>query len=79
MLRSLAFKQAIARPPMSITSRATAMLETVARPMWLSGMRNVEDTALSTPIWCRTRRKSGLVAGSISQIISNGLSATPGF
>ena len=38
------------RPPMASTSWATATLETVARPMWLSGMRNAEAIGLSTPI-----------------------------
>ncbi len=61
------------RPPISCTSCATATLETVARPMWLSGMRNVVATRLSTPIWWRTRVRSGVVAGSISQISSNGV------
>ena len=58
---------------MCCTSWATATLETVARPMWLSGMRNVVATGLSTPIWWRTRVRSGVVAGSISQISSNGV------
>ena len=60
------------RPPMASTSWATATLDTVARPMWLSGMRKALATGLSTPIWCRTRLRSGLVGGSISQISSNG-------
>ncbi len=55
---------------MSMTSWATAMLDTVALPMWLSGIKNSEETLLSTPIWSRTLRRSGLVAGSISQITS---------
>ena len=38
--------------------------------MWLSGMRNVVAIGLSTPIWCRTRFRSGVVAGSISQTTS---------
>lgn len=29
---------------------AMAMLDTVARPMWLSGMRNAEAIGLMTPI-----------------------------
>ena len=41
----------MARPPMSATSWATAMLDTVARPMWLSGIRNADATRLRTPIW----------------------------
>ncbi len=60
------------RPPICCTSCATATLETVARPMWLSGIKKVVATWLSTPIWCRTRVRSGVVAGSISQISSNG-------
>ena len=60
------------RPPICCTSWATATLETVARPMWLSGMRKLVAMGLSTPIWCRTRVRSGVVAGSISQINSNG-------
>ena len=70
--QSRAFRQAIARPPMRATSWATAMLDTVARPMWLSGMRKAEEIGLSTPIWWRTRVRSGRVAGSTSQITSNG-------
>ena len=50
-LRSRELMQAMLRPPMACTSCATAMLETVARPMWLSGIRKVLDTAVSTPIW----------------------------
>ena len=38
------------RPPMRSTSCATATLDTVARPMWLSGIRNAVATLLSTPI-----------------------------
>ena len=53
------------------TSCATATLDTVARPMWLSGMRNADATLLSTPIWCRTCMRSGRVGGSTSQITSN--------
>ena len=60
------------RPPMASTSWATATLETVARPMWLSGMRNECATGLRTPIWWRTRLRSGEVAGSISQTSSKG-------
>jgi hypothetical protein len=48
------------------------MLETVARPMWLSGIRKVLDTAVSTPIWWRACVRSGRTGGSISQMISNG-------
>ena len=43
--------QAMERPPICCTSWATATLETVARPMWLSGMRKVVATGLRTPIW----------------------------
>src|ERR1039458_6713392 len=60
------------RPPIASTSCATATLLTVARPMWLSGMRKALATGLSTPIWWRTRVRSGVVAGSISQTISKG-------
>ena len=35
---------------MRSTSWATAMLETVARPMWLSGIRNADAHLLNTPI-----------------------------
>jgi hypothetical protein len=49
-LRSRAFKQAIERPPIASTSCATATLETVALPMWLSGMRKALAIGLSTPI-----------------------------
>jgi len=59
-------------PPMACTSCATAMLETVARPRWLSGIRKVLDTAVSTPIWWRACVRSGRTGGSISQMISNG-------
>jgi hypothetical protein len=38
------------RAPIACTSWATATLDTVARPMWLSGIRNESATALSTPI-----------------------------
>jgi hypothetical protein len=46
------------------------MLETVALPMWLSGIRNDVATGVITPIWCRTRVRSGVVAGSISHTSS---------
>ena len=59
------------RPPMAATSWATAMLDTVARPMWLSGIRNASATGVSTPIWCRTCRRSGRVGGSISHTTPN--------
>ena len=36
----------MAWPPICDTSWATAMLDTVARPMWLSGMRNDDATLL---------------------------------
>ena len=49
------------------------MLETVDRPMWLSGIKKALATGLSTPIWWRTWVRSGRVAGSISQMISKGL------
>ena len=65
------------RPPMAWTSWATATLETVARPMWLSGIRNEVAMGLSTPIWWRTRVRSGVVAGSISQTTSKGRVTTP--
>ena len=58
------------RPPIRATSWATAMLDTVARPMWLSGIKNAHATSLITPIWCRTCMRSGRVAGSISHINS---------
>jgi hypothetical protein len=54
------------------------MLDTVARPMWLSGIRNTDEMELKTPIWWRTRRKSGSVAGSISHISSKPLRDMPG-
>ncbi len=38
------------RPPIASTSCATATLETVARPMWLSGIRNALAIGLRTPI-----------------------------
>jgi hypothetical protein len=65
------------RPPMASTSWATATLETVARPMWLSGMRKALATGASTPIWWRTWVRSGWVAGSISQITSKGCVGIP--
>ena len=71
MLRSLALRHAIDRPPISATSCATAMLDTVARPMWLSGIKNDDAARLNTPIWCRTRMRSGRVAGSISHTMPN--------
>ncbi len=71
-LRSRELTQAMLWPPMACTSCATAMLETVARPMWLSGIRKVLDTAVSTPIWWRACVRSGRTGGSISQMISNG-------
>jgi hypothetical protein len=54
------------RRPIACTSFATAMLDTVARPMWLSGIRKSSTTGASMPIWCRARVRSGLVGGSIS-------------
>ncbi len=48
--RSRALRHAIGRPPIDATSCATAMLETVARPMWLSGIKNDDATPLMTPI-----------------------------
>src|ERR1700761_2442097 len=71
--------QAMLCPPMACTSCATAMLETVARPMWLSGIRKVLDTAVSTPIWWRACVRSGRTGGSISQTISNGRALMTGF
>ena len=59
------------RPPIACTSCATATLDTVARPMWLSGMRKLLATLDSVPIWCRTCIRSGLVGGSISQTTWN--------
>jgi hypothetical protein len=61
---------------MSATSWATAMLDTVARPMWLSGTRNPSATVDQTPIWCRTLVRSGWVAGSISTMTWNSGAAT---
>jgi hypothetical protein len=48
-----------------------AALDTVARPMWLSGIRKAEATLLSTPIWWRTCMRSARVAGSTSQTTRN--------
>jgi hypothetical protein len=48
--RSREFRQAILAPPMALTSCATAMLDTVARPTWLSGIRNERATGARTPI-----------------------------
>ena len=45
-LRSRALRHAIDRPPICSTSCATATLDTVARPMWLSGIRNADATLL---------------------------------
>src|SRR5690606_105063 len=61
---------ATARHPICATSWATATLDTVARPMWLSGIRKRVAIVLSTPIWWRTRDRSGRVAGSISHTTS---------
>jgi len=52
----LSVDPAFARDPplLSLTPehfRATATLEMVARPRWLSGTRNPSATLLSTPIW----------------------------
>src|SRR5579884_12656 len=58
------------RPPIRSTSWATATLETVARPRWLSGTKKAVATLLITPIWWRTRIRSGRVGGCISQITS---------
>ena len=60
----------MARPPMAATSWATATLEMVARPRWLSGTRKPSATLLSTPIWWRAWVRLGRVGGSISQISS---------
>ena len=49
----------MARPPIRATSWATAILETVARPMWLSGIRNALATGLITPIWWRDVHEVG--------------------
>ena len=69
--------QAMDRPPMRSTSWATATLDTVARPRWLSGMRKEDATLLSTPIWCLTCMRPGRVGGSTSQTISTGPGAIP--
>src|SRR5690606_2835577 len=61
---------ATARQPICATSWATATLDTVARPMWLSGIRKRVAIGLRTPIWWRTRVRSGRVAGSISHTTS---------
>src|SRR5579871_2718955 len=61
----------MALTPMPATSWATAMLETVARPRWLSGIKKRSAIGASTPTWWRTRVRSGLVAGSISATTSN--------
>jgi hypothetical protein len=47
------------------------MLDTVARPMWLSGIKNDDAIRLMTPIWWRTCISSGRVAGSISHTMLN--------
>ncbi len=65
------------RPPIASTSCATATLEMVARPMWLSGIRNALATLASVPIWCRTCLRSGRVGGWISQITWNGCVMPP--
>src|SRR4051812_20211739 len=75
-LRSRELRQAMLRPPMASTSWATATLDTVARPMWLSGMRNEWATLLIVPIWWRTCFRSGLVGGSISQTSSKDMSGS---
>ena len=49
-LRSREFRQAMLAPPIALTSCATAMLDTVGRPTWLSGIRNDLATGASTPI-----------------------------
>src|SRR5437588_1052655 len=46
------------------------MLDTVARPTWLSGIRKPDAILLITPIWWRTCMRSGRVGGSTSQISS---------
>ncbi|WP_201771886.1 hypothetical protein [Kutzneria albida] len=46
-LRSRLFTQAVTWWPATAISRATAMLDTVARPRWLSGTRKESDTAAS--------------------------------
>ena len=49
------------------------MLDTVARPKWLSGTRNLSAIPVSRAICRRTAVRSGPVAGSSSQTISKGL------
>ena len=39
----------MARTPMLATSWATATLETVARPRWLSGIKKASVTGAKTP------------------------------
>ncbi len=56
---------------MAATSWATATLDTVARPRWLSGIRKAEATFDRTPIWWRTCTRSGRVGGSTSHTSSN--------
>src|SRR2546425_7696249 len=51
---------------MAATSWATARLETVARPRWLSGTRKASHTPARASIWRRTRSRSGRNGGSIS-------------
>lgn len=65
----------MALTPMPVTSWATATLETVARPRWLSGIKKRSAIGANTPTWWRTRVRSGLVAGSISATTSNPESA----
>ena len=55
----------MARPPISATSWATAMLDTVARPMWLSGMRNAEAMRLVSPFGRLSRGVAGIVGDAI--------------
>jgi hypothetical protein len=43
----------------------------------LSGIKNESATGLNTPIWCRTRVRSGRVGGSTSQINSKRRSVMP--
>jgi hypothetical protein len=50
-LRSRALRHATASPPIRPTSWATAMLDTVALPMWLSGIRNDDAIRLIAAIW----------------------------
>src|SRR5438309_9189411 len=63
---------AMLRPPIVATSWATARLDTVARPRWLSGMRKASLTGARTAICRRTESRSGLVAGSTSSRYSKG-------